>query len=244
MKFPGHLFFSSQFLFRDKMEHNRQKKDPSCNKKVTSSHPYETANWFTRASLGWMNSILRLGSKRPLVKEDIFPVRTEDSMEYLVSKLKSEWQHEINSCLPSDCKPRLWRAFTRMFSWKAYTLMFVLVLCRFLCTILLPTLMWFFLSEFVRESQGDASTSSYVFVTGIIILALFKGFSKNHSASMAEIWSNRLKVSCIGLIYEKVIVFPLYRFMKRVPSFGMEISLCSCCIKVTVKVLLVRQGRI
>ena len=81
------------------MEHNRQKKDPSCNKKVTSSHPYETANWFTRASLGWMNSILRLGSKRPLVKEDIFPVRTEDSMEYLVSKLKSEWQHEINSCL-------------------------------------------------------------------------------------------------------------------------------------------------
>lgn len=143
-----------------------------------------------------------------------FPVRTEDSMEYLVSKLKSEWQHEINSCLPSDCKPRLWRAFTRMFSWKAYTLMFVLVLCRFLCTILLPTLMWFFLSEFVRESQGDASTSSYVFVTGIIILALFKGFSKNHSASMAEIWSNRLKVSCIGLIYEKVIVFPLYRFKK------------------------------
>lgn len=214
MKFPGHLFFSSQFLFRDKMEHNRQKKDPSCNKKETSSHPYETANWFTRASLSWMNSILRLGSKRPLVKEDIFPVRTEDSMEYLVSKLKSEWQHEINSCLPSDCKPRLWRAFTRMFSWKAYTLMFVLVLCRFLCTILLPTLMWFFLSEFVRESQGDASTSSYVFVTGIIILALFKGFSKNHSASMAEIWSNRLKVSCIGLIYEKVIVFPLYRFKK------------------------------
>ena len=193
------------------MDDKEQKKEePTSNMKTAATHPYESANCFSRAVVGWMSSILQLGSKRPLVKDDIFPVRKEDSMQVLVTKLESEWQQEIKRCLPRGCKPRLWKALVRLFSWKAYTLMLILILCRLLCITALPMLMWFFLLEFEKESQDGYSKTPFLFVTGIAILAFCQIFAKSHAASMAEIWGNQLKVSCIGLVYKKVSMSYIY----------------------------------
>ena len=187
------------------MDNKKQKKkEPTSNTKAAAIHPCESAKWFSRVTMGWMSSILQLGSKRPLVKDDIFPVRKEDSMQVLVTKLESEWRQEIKRCLPSGGKPRLWKALARLFSWKAYTLMLMLILCRLLCITALPMLMWFFLLEFEKESQDGYSKTLFLFVTGIAILAFCQIFAKSHAGSMAEIWGNQLKVSCIGLVYKKV----------------------------------------
>ena len=183
-----------------------QTNDSTCSTKTSSAHPYKSASWLSIVTVGWMSSILRIGSKRPLKKEDIFPVRMEDSMGHLVAKLESAWKQEISRSLTTGCKPRLWKALTRMFTWKEYTVMFVLKLFRFLSTIFLPMMMWFFLSDFEKKSQGGYSTSSFVYVTGIVVLALIKGLSKNHSSAISEIWGKQLKVSCIGLVYKKVSI--------------------------------------
>ena len=200
----GSFFPSFASGLGELMENIKQKKDSKSSTKTAGTHPYESANWFSRATVGWMNSILQLGSKRPLAKDDIFSVRTEDSMGVLVTKLESKWQQEVKRCLPRGCEPRLWKALVRMFSWKAYTLMIFMMLCRFLSTIALPMLMWFFLSEIEKGSQREHSKMPFVFVTGIAVLAFCNGFSRNHSSAIAEIWGNQLKASCIGLIYKKV----------------------------------------
>lgn len=170
------------------------------------SHPYDAANWLSCLTLHWMNTVLRQGSQRPLEKEDIFPVCTRDSMEHLVNKLEKLWQLEINRSRLAGCKPRMWRAFSRMFSWKAYTGMLILKLLRALSVVFLPLLLWFFLSDLESESQRNYSVSSFVLVAGMILLAFIKGLSKNHFSGLAEIWGTQLKVASIGLVYKKVSV--------------------------------------
>ena len=97
------------------MERNKDN-EQSC----PTSHPYDSASLLSCLTLHWMNTVLKLGSQRPLEKEDIFPVRTQDSMEHLVNKLEKLWQQEINRSRLRGCQPRLWRAFSRMFSKKQY----------------------------------------------------------------------------------------------------------------------------
>jgi len=183
-----------------------EKEDSARSNETKRPHPYSSANWLSRLTVHWMSNVLQLGSKRPLEKKDIFSVRTEDSMDQLVDKLESEWKEEIINSSTTGCKPRLWKALSRVFSWKEYTLLFALKVLRFLSTIFLPTLLWFFLLDLEKESQGNYSASSFIFVTGIIVLAMMKGLSKNHSTAVAYILGNRLKVSCIGLVYKKVSI--------------------------------------
>ena len=202
------IYFYISFIapLGTKMENKMQTNVSKCSAKTSSTHPYKSASWLSVITVGWMSGILRLGSKRPLEKKDIFPVRTEDSMEHLVAKLESEWKQEIIGSLTTGCKPRLWKALIRMFTWKEYTVMFVLKLFRFLSTVFLPMLMWFFLSDFEQKMQGGYSASSFLYVTGIVVLAFIKGLSKNHSSAKSEIWGKQLKVSCIGLVYKKVSI--------------------------------------
>ena len=183
------------------MERNGQ----SCSTSVFS-HPYDSANWLSCLTLHWMNTVLRQGSQRPLEKEDIFPVRTRDSMEYLVNNLEKLWQQEINRSRLTGYKPRLWRAFFQMFSWKEYTGMLIWKLLRALSVVFLPLLLWLFLSDLENESRRNYSVSSFVLVAGMILLAFIKGLSKNHFSGLAEIWGTQLKVASIGLVYKKVSV--------------------------------------
>ena len=180
--------------------------DQTSSSKENSQHPYNSANWLSRLTVYWMNDVLKLGSKRSLDKTDIFPIRLEDSMEHLVTTLESQWNQEITNGQLTGCRPRLWKALCRMTSWKAYAVIFLL---KWLCTlsnIFLPMLVWFFLSDLEQESHGGYSSSSFLYVTGIILLAVTKGLSKNHATALSEIWGNQLKVACIGLVYKKVSI--------------------------------------
>ena len=181
------------------MERNK----PAVSSRPTAPHPYDSANWLSRVTLHWINSVLRLGSGKPLEKEDIFPVREADGMNQLVQKLEIEWQREVNNSRARGCKPHMWRALSRMFSWRAYMMLIVLKVLRLLATVFLPLLLWFFLSDLGREQQGY-SVSTFLFIGGIIFLSSIKGLTKNHYYGITQIWGIRLKVACVGLIYKKV----------------------------------------
>ena len=183
------------------MEQNEQSRRTS-----EIPHPYDSANWLSCLTLHWMNTILRQGSQRPLEKEDIFTVRKQDAMEHLVDKLENFWQQEITRSRLAGCKPRLWRAFSRMFSWKQYTGMLILRCLRALSVVFLPLLLWVFLSDIENESQQKNSVSSFVLVAGMIFSAFIKGLSQNHFSALAEIWGTQLKVASIGLVYKKVSI--------------------------------------
>ena len=198
--------------------------DQTSSNKANIQHPYNSANWLSVLTVNWMNDVLKLGSKRPLDKSDLFPIRMEDSMEHLVTALESQWNQEVTNGQLTGRNPRLWKALCRITSWKAYAVIFLLKLLRTLSNIFLPMLVWFFLSDLEHESHGGYSSSSFLYVTGIILLAVTKGLSKNHSAALSEIWGKQLKVACIGIIYKKVSIVGESRVQ-------CSHSLCSICFQ-------------
>lgn len=118
-----------------------ERDEPAGSSRLTAPHPYDSANWLSRVTLQWMNTVLKLGSRKPLGKEDIFPVREEDSMDQLVLKLEIKWQREVYISRAQGCKPHMWRALSRMFSWRAYMTLFILKVLRLLASVFLPLLL-------------------------------------------------------------------------------------------------------
>ena len=167
--------------------------------------PMENANIFSLLFFWWMNDTLKLGSKRPLQDEDLFPLQDEFKTEALVEKLEREWYKENDSCARKNKHPRLWKVMFRMFSHKKYLIFATVKLIHSVCNILLPVMVWLFLrslSEGINVNQ--ASTTLGIF--GISVVTVVKGMSHHHAFFLGGIYGIQLKVSVIGMIYKKVFL--------------------------------------
>lgn len=58
--------------------------------------PYATANLYSRIFFGWMTPLMKLGSKRYIVQEDMYDLDKEDQSRELGSKLQHNWNKEKN----------------------------------------------------------------------------------------------------------------------------------------------------
>lgn len=176
--------------------------------------PMESAGIFSSLFFWWMNDTLKLGSKRPLQDEDLFSLQDEFKTEALVDKLEMEWYKEKNSCARMNKHPRLWKVMFRMFSCKRYLTLGAVKLTHSVSNILLPVMVWLFLRSLSEDSSVNQG-STILRVVGISVVTVVKGMSHHHSFFLAGIYGMELKVSVIGLIYKKVLLISLFRFLAK-----------------------------
>ena len=167
--------------------------------------PMENANIFSLLFFWWMNDTLKLGSKRPLQDEDLFPPQNEFKTEVLVDKLETEWYKENDSCARSNKPPRLWKAMFKMFSYKKYLIFATVKLIHSVSNILLPVMVWLFLRS-LSEGTNFNQASMALRIIGISLVTVVKGMSHHHTFFLGGIFGTQLKVSVIGMIYKKVFL--------------------------------------
>jgi len=167
-----------------------------------------------------MNDTLRLGSKRPLQDEDLFPIQDEFKTEALVEKLETEWYKERDSCSRKNKHPRLWKVMFRMFSRKKYLIFVVVKLIHSVCNILLPVMVWFFLRS-LSEGSNFNQVSTTMSIIGISMVTVVKGMSHHHAFFLGGIYGIQLKVSVIGMIYKKVF---LVHFVQNLGTKRLKLS--------------------
>ena len=163
----------------------------------------ESANIFSLLFFWWMNDTLRLGSKRPLQDEDLFVLQDDFKTEVLVEKLEVEWHKECYTCHCKNKRPRLWRVMFKVFSFKNYLVLAAVKFTHSVTNILLPVMVWFFLTSLSEHSSMD-QYSTVKYVVGICLITVVKGLSQHHSFFLAGMCGMRLRASAIGLIYKKV----------------------------------------
>ena len=168
--------------------------------------PMESANIFSLLFFWWMNDTLKLGSKRPLQDEDLFPLQDEFKTETLVNRLEVEWDKEVDSCACKNRHPRLWKAVFRMFSYKNYLILGLVKFTHSVTNILLPVVVWFFLTS-LSDDSNVSHYSTIKHVAGICLVTMVKGISQHHSFFLAGLCGMQLRASVIGLIYKKVCTF-------------------------------------
>ena len=165
--------------------------------------PMESANIFSLLFFWWMNDTLKLGNQRPLQNEDLLPLQDGFKTEALVQTLEVAWCKEKNSSAHKSRRPRLWKAMFRMFSCKNYLIFGVVKLIHSVSNVLLPVMVWFFLSSLSENSNVNRG-STIGHVVGICIMSLMKGISQHHSFFLGGIYGMQLRASVIGLVYKKV----------------------------------------
>jgi hypothetical protein len=154
-----------------------------------------------------LNSLIRLGYKRPLNEEDLFALSDRNKAEVIVEDFENIWKEEVNHAKKMDRKPRLWKAIFKFISVREYLSIIAMTCLESFSFWSSVILLWIYQKQSLEGSQKN--TSSYVLVTvmgGIGISSLVGPFIIHHSVFISLIIGMRLKIACIGVIYKEVCI--------------------------------------
>ncbi|KAJ1929039.1 hypothetical protein IWQ60_001535 [Tieghemiomyces parasiticus] len=85
--------------------------------------PETSANFFSGIFYWWLNSLMRLGYKRPLETTDLYQLGRLESSDYLATSFTAAWAAEV-----AKPKPALWRALNHVFGFRFWLAGFLLLL--------------------------------------------------------------------------------------------------------------------
>jgi len=167
------------------------------------TNPKDKASVLSLIFLSWMNSLIKLGSQRPLNQDDLFQLSDEDKTEFIVEDFEEVWQQEIECAQKHGRQPRLWKAMARFIPWTDYIWLITLKSLDCLSSYSSPLLLWFYLK---CALEGSPQNTFYLLVAagGIGVTSSIRAFSLHHNSLRALLVGMRLKIACIGIIHKKV----------------------------------------
>ena len=181
-------------------------------------NPRETASFLSLLTFSWLNNVLKLGSKQPLEEKHLLPLETSFQAEKLVADLEREWMAEEIASQQHRTKPRLWRAMTKVISYRDYITLGLLRVFESCTTNLFPLMLWFFLRSISSISENSYS-STLPFVICIPAVSIARSIFEGQGILKAEMLAIRLKVALTGLVYKKVILVNVQKsFLKDTRS--------------------------
>ena len=166
------------------------------------SNPFISSHFLSRLFFSWLGSLMKLGSKRPLTDDDLYPLLDDCKSDHVISQLDAEWTKELKASRSKLRMPRLWAAILKMVGLKSYLPIIFLAVLSSLANVTHPLFVGFFVKLLVESSRD--STSVVLCTLGLGATAFSKKFFMHHSNFLAECWGMRIRVAIIGLIYNKV----------------------------------------
>lgn len=137
--------------------------------KEVNESPFQTANIYSRWTYHWMGDLMRLGSKRPLEEEDVYPLGPKDQADVLAVKLEDASKKHSN----------LWVALTVAYG-STYAFAAVLKIIQDLLAFAQPQFLRMFLAYISRyQASSDptlghppSAVEGFVIVGGMFISAV------------------------------------------------------------------------
>ena len=180
-----------------------QSDDPEPN--LPQKTPKDQANFFSLLTFWWLGKLLRQGYKRTLCGDDLPPLPNEDRTETLVKALEKEWILEVQSSRHRGTRPKLWRSVLKIVPWRDYLVMISLRFLYSVAFLAVPLILWFLLRALSLTSGVDRKMV-VSFIAALGLAAIVKPLCTHYSFYVASIWTIRVKVAIVGLIYKKVTI--------------------------------------
>ena len=168
-----------------------------------SQNPKDKANWLSIIFFWWMNDVFKLGNKRPLTEEDLFPLPEDYKAEILVEEAERYWLEELKKRQSRRKKPSLWKAMVSLIPWKSGVAMIILKTLQCLGLVFLPLCLWLVLKTLNDGPDIDMKLVS-MYVALLVLITLINALATHHYDYLTELWGLKLKVALIGLVYKKV----------------------------------------
>ena len=147
--------------------------------------------------------MLKLGNKRPLTENDLFPLLEDYKAEVVAEDAEKFWFKELKRCQSGERKPRLWKAMASLIPWKSGLVMIILKIVQALSFVLLPLCLWLVLKT-LNDGPNLDLKFAFIYVAFLGTTSVMKALTTHHYDYLTELWGLKLKVALIGLVYKKV----------------------------------------
>ncbi|XP_068699858.1 ATP-binding cassette sub-family C member 4-like isoform X2 [Montipora foliosa] len=151
-----------------------------------------------------MNDVLKLGNKRPLTDNDLFPLLEDYKAEVLVEDAEKRWFQELKRCQSRKRKPRLWKAMASLIPWKSGLVMIFLKILESFSSALQPLCLWLVLKT-LNDGPNLDLKFAFMYVAFLGATSVMKALTTYHYDYLTELWGLKMKVALIGLVYKKVL---------------------------------------
>lgn len=170
-----------------------------------SKSEYVEPGFLHRLLFTWLLGILKLGGKRPITQDDMYPLSDEYKAENMVQRLEETWAQELNNSRTKRRQPKLWKAIFRVLPLKNLLMTTILKLTAMFMQNILIVLLWLLFNYL----QGESLLNKWHLI--LIVLAVgvcnyIRVFSYHHCDYIALSMGIQLKVAVMGLIYKKVSI--------------------------------------
>ena len=167
-----------------------------------SSHPTISANFLSLLSFWWMNSVFKIGSKRPLKQSDFLPLHEQDRTRDLTERLQKEWNNHVQECNMTDGKqPKLWKCVVKTVSLRDVCLPVSFWVLESMFRVSQPLVLGFLLHLLGSAEESRSLTyACCVFLT----LSGLASACTHFSAYSCDLLGMRLSSAMKGIVYLKV----------------------------------------
>ena len=198
------------------------------NTSSSSKNPRDGASALSIMFFWWMNDVLKLGNKRPLTDQDLFPLLEGHKAEVLIEKAEKCWLEELKGAQSKNKKPRLWKAVARIIPWKSGLAMLTLQTIRPLSYAFLPVCLWLLLKT-LNDGPNLDMKFAFIYVALLGITSMVQAVTSQHFNYLADQWGLKVKVAIIGLVYKKVNLYYKSDLYSPLEELGLILAKGCCC---------------
>ena len=168
------------------------------------SHPTRSANFLSLLTFWWINSIFKIGRKRPLNQSDFLLLHEKDRTRDLTERLQEIWNNHVQECNISGTKqPKLWKCVYKMISFRDILLPMCFWLTECVFRVSQPLVLGFLLHLL---SSVEVNRSLAYACCVILTLSGLSTACTHYSAYTCDILGMRLSSAIKGIIYLKVYI--------------------------------------
>ena len=155
----------------------------------------------------WMNSVLKIGSERPLDQNDFLPLSNENSACFVTEKLQTSWNKDKYSCKRNGKRPKLWKSVFKLLSVQDVMIILLGNILGTISLLLFPLFLGYLVSKLI-----SAETENNYLVYSCAIALCFNGLigtlSMHHRDYRSDVLGIRISSALKGLVYCKVSTIP------------------------------------
>ena len=172
-------------------------------KKISTNEEKEAVSFVSLLLFQWMNSIFKIGSERPLDKDDFLSLSKENSASFLIDQLQANWNKEKTKCNRNQNRPKLWKSVIKLISVKDVMIIGFMNALYSISRILQPLLLGYFIS-ILMSAEPQKDNLLYVCTLALCINSVIGALSMHHRGYRCELLGIRISCALKGLIYHKV----------------------------------------
>ena len=171
--------------------------------KISSGEKQKKVSFLSLLFFQWMNSVFKIGSKRPLEQSDFLPLPKGNVSCSLIKQLQANWNNEIAKCKANGDRSKLWKSVMKMLSFKE-TMFIIFASTLYSMSRIIQPLFLGYLTSTLMSTEPQTNYLHYACAVAMGVNSLIGCLSMHHLDFRCELLSNRLSSALKGLVYLKV----------------------------------------